>query len=110
MESQADGFEQTELPYKVRIENFEGPLDLLLHRQGGFPGLELSQGVARGVAGVVRVPAPGQPDASVEARRLLVIEDDAVSGTLLKRFMERLPWAVQCERVATAEEAQGVLR
>ncbi|MBS0154265.1 MAG: segregation/condensation protein A [Nitrospira sp.] len=31
MESQADGFEQTELPYKVRIENFEGPLDLLLH-------------------------------------------------------------------------------
>jgi segregation and condensation protein A len=31
VESQADGFEQTELPYKVRIENFEGPLDLLLH-------------------------------------------------------------------------------
>jgi segregation and condensation protein A len=25
------GFEQTELPYQVRIENFEGPLDLLLH-------------------------------------------------------------------------------
>jgi segregation and condensation protein A len=28
---QAGGFEQTELPYQVRIENFEGPLDLLLH-------------------------------------------------------------------------------
>ncbi len=25
------GSEQTELPYQVRIENFEGPLDLLLH-------------------------------------------------------------------------------
>jgi segregation and condensation protein A len=25
------GAEQTELPYQVRIENFEGPLDLLLH-------------------------------------------------------------------------------
>lgn len=31
MDSQVDGFEQTELPYQVRIENFEGPLDLLLH-------------------------------------------------------------------------------
>ena len=31
MESQADNYEQTELPYQVRIENFEGPLDLLLH-------------------------------------------------------------------------------
>ncbi len=31
MEAQADGYEQTELPYQVRIENFEGPLDLLLH-------------------------------------------------------------------------------
>jgi segregation and condensation protein A len=29
--SQAEDFEQTELPYHVRIENFEGPLDLLLH-------------------------------------------------------------------------------
>ncbi|MCC6142137.1 MAG: segregation/condensation protein A [Nitrospira sp.] len=28
---QPSGFEQTELPYQVRIENFEGPLDLLLH-------------------------------------------------------------------------------
>lgn len=28
---QTGGFEQTELPYQVRIENFEGPLDLLLH-------------------------------------------------------------------------------
>jgi len=28
---QISGFEQTELPYQVRIENFEGPLDLLLH-------------------------------------------------------------------------------
>lgn len=28
---QTSGFEQTELPYQVRIENFEGPLDLLLH-------------------------------------------------------------------------------
>jgi len=26
-----DATEQTELPYQVRIENFEGPLDLLLH-------------------------------------------------------------------------------
>jgi segregation and condensation protein A len=26
-----ESFEQTELPYQVRIENFEGPLDLLLH-------------------------------------------------------------------------------
>ncbi|MGH7183318.1 MAG: segregation and condensation protein A [Nitrospiraceae bacterium] len=26
-----DGTEQIELPYQVRIENFEGPLDLLLH-------------------------------------------------------------------------------
>ena len=31
MDSQAEDFEQTELPYQVRIENFEGPLDLLLH-------------------------------------------------------------------------------
>jgi segregation and condensation protein A len=31
MESQAESFEQAELPYKVRIENFEGPMDLLLH-------------------------------------------------------------------------------
>lgn len=31
MESQANKFEQIELPYQVRIENFEGPLDLLLH-------------------------------------------------------------------------------
>ncbi|WHZ28577.1 MAG: Segregation and condensation protein A [Nitrospira sp.] len=31
MDSQAENFEQTELPYQVRIENFEGPLDLLLH-------------------------------------------------------------------------------
>ncbi len=31
MSSQAEDFEQTELPYQVRIENFEGPLDLLLH-------------------------------------------------------------------------------
>lgn len=31
MESQAEDFEQTELSYQVRIENFEGPLDLLLH-------------------------------------------------------------------------------
>jgi len=31
MESQAEYHEQTELPYQVRIENFEGPLDLLLH-------------------------------------------------------------------------------
>ncbi len=31
MEQHTDGFAQTELPYQVRIENFEGPLDLLLH-------------------------------------------------------------------------------
>ena len=31
MNSQPEDFEQTELPYQVRIENFEGPLDLLLH-------------------------------------------------------------------------------
>ncbi len=31
MEDQFDVTEQTELPYQVRIENFEGPLDLLLH-------------------------------------------------------------------------------
>lgn len=31
MDNQPDGAEQTELPYQVRIENFEGPLDLLLH-------------------------------------------------------------------------------
>lgn len=31
MDSQAEDFDQTELPYQVRIENFEGPLDLLLH-------------------------------------------------------------------------------
>ncbi len=31
MDNQTDGAEQTELPYQVRIENFEGPLDLLLH-------------------------------------------------------------------------------
>ena len=31
MDNQLDGVEQTELPYQVRIENFEGPLDLLLH-------------------------------------------------------------------------------
>lgn len=31
MEPQIDGYHQTELPYQVRIENFEGPLDLLLH-------------------------------------------------------------------------------
>ncbi|HKT34566.1 MAG TPA: segregation/condensation protein A [Nitrospira sp.] len=31
MDNQLDGSEQTELPYQVRIENFEGPLDLLLH-------------------------------------------------------------------------------
>ena len=31
MDNQFDGTEQTELPYQVRIENFEGPLDLLLH-------------------------------------------------------------------------------
>lgn len=31
MDNQFDGVGQTELPYQVRIENFEGPLDLLLH-------------------------------------------------------------------------------
>ena len=31
MDQPTNGFEQTELPYQVRIENFEGPLDLLLH-------------------------------------------------------------------------------
>ena len=31
MDNQLDGGEQTELPYQVRIDNFEGPLDLLLH-------------------------------------------------------------------------------
>lgn len=31
MDNQFDGAAQTELPYQVRIENFEGPLDLLLH-------------------------------------------------------------------------------
>ncbi len=31
MDNQLDGVGQTELPYQVRIENFEGPLDLLLH-------------------------------------------------------------------------------
>jgi len=31
VDNQFDGTEQTELPYQVRIENFEGPLDLLLH-------------------------------------------------------------------------------
>jgi segregation and condensation protein A len=31
VDNQLDGTEQTELPYQVRIENFEGPLDLLLH-------------------------------------------------------------------------------
>jgi segregation and condensation protein A len=31
VDKQVDGTEQTELPYQVRIENFEGPLDLLLH-------------------------------------------------------------------------------
>ena len=31
MDPQTESFEQTELPYQVRIENFEGPLDLLLH-------------------------------------------------------------------------------
>lgn len=31
VDNQQDGVEQTELPYQVRIENFEGPLDLLLH-------------------------------------------------------------------------------
>lgn len=31
VDNRFDGSEQTELPYQVRIENFEGPLDLLLH-------------------------------------------------------------------------------
>lgn len=31
VDNQIGGSEQTELPYQVRIENFEGPLDLLLH-------------------------------------------------------------------------------
>ena len=31
MNPEIEGFEQTKLPYQVRIENFEGPLDLLLH-------------------------------------------------------------------------------
>jgi segregation and condensation protein A len=31
VDNQLGGAEQTELPYQVRIENFEGPLDLLLH-------------------------------------------------------------------------------
>ncbi|MGQ0667991.1 MAG: segregation and condensation protein A [Nitrospiraceae bacterium] len=31
MDHQIEGFQETELPYQVRIENFEGPLDLLLH-------------------------------------------------------------------------------
>lgn len=31
MDDQLDTAQQTELPYQVRIENFEGPLDLLLH-------------------------------------------------------------------------------
>jgi segregation and condensation protein A len=31
VDRQVDGYQQTELPYQVRIENFEGPLDLLLH-------------------------------------------------------------------------------
>jgi segregation and condensation protein A len=31
VDNQFDAAEQTELPYQVRIENFEGPLDLLLH-------------------------------------------------------------------------------
>ncbi|UVT16696.1 MAG: segregation/condensation protein A [Nitrospira sp.] len=31
MDSPAEGSEQTELPYQVRVEKFEGPLDLLLH-------------------------------------------------------------------------------
>ncbi|SLM48653.1 Segregation and condensation protein A [Nitrospira japonica] len=31
MDNQLEGAGQTELPYQVRIENFEGPLDLLLH-------------------------------------------------------------------------------
>ncbi len=31
MDAHPENCEQTELPYQVRIENFEGPLDLLLH-------------------------------------------------------------------------------
>ena len=31
VDNHSDDIEQTELPYQVRIENFEGPLDLLLH-------------------------------------------------------------------------------
>ncbi|MBY0249423.1 MAG: segregation/condensation protein A [Nitrospiraceae bacterium] len=31
MDSPSDSYEQTELPYQVRVEKFEGPLDLLLH-------------------------------------------------------------------------------
>jgi segregation and condensation protein A len=31
VDNQLNGMEQTELPYQVRIDNFEGPLDLLLH-------------------------------------------------------------------------------
>lgn len=31
VDNRSGGTEQTELPYQVRIENFEGPLDLLLH-------------------------------------------------------------------------------
>lgn len=31
MDSHSENYEQAELPYQVRIENFEGPLDLLLH-------------------------------------------------------------------------------
>ncbi|MEP6936406.1 MAG: segregation/condensation protein A, partial [Nitrospirota bacterium] len=31
MDNFVDASEQTELPYQVRIQNFEGPLDLLLH-------------------------------------------------------------------------------
>lgn len=31
MDNRFDAIEQIELPYQVRIENFEGPLDLLLH-------------------------------------------------------------------------------
>ena len=31
VDNEFDGAAQTELPYQVRIENFEGPLDLLLH-------------------------------------------------------------------------------
>jgi segregation and condensation protein A len=31
VDDQFDAIEQTALPYQVRIENFEGPLDLLLH-------------------------------------------------------------------------------